>query len=252
MGSIFRKGSEQSGQSGALSGEQAWMAKDLFNGTAGLRAAGIDRMRNFQETGNLPQQLRSTVGLGIPIAQQEAELANAKRGILDTMPRGGLQQRALMELPLQRLLQRDMFSANRAQIDDATKQNLFSTALNTGFGQGSAAMGQLGSAAGNLNSLGQQRIQQNQTGLQGAGQTIGKGLMAASKMCWIAERLYGVDDARTHILRAWFLSRPDWWVTQMYQRHGQWISRQWWCGALRPLFTYWLGRATTWAHSATV
>lgn len=251
MGSMFRKGSEQSGQSQGLSAEQGWMARQLYDSTEGLRAAGIDRMRNFQETGNLPQQLRSTVGLGVPIAQQEAELGAARRGIMDSMPRGGLQQRALMELPLQRMLQRDMFSANRAQIDDATRQNLFSTALNTGMGSPSQAMGGMNAAAGNLSGLGQQRIQQNTTGLQGTGQMIGKGLTAAM-MCWIAERFYGVDDERTHILRAWFRSQPDWWVTKLYQRHGQWISQQWWCGALRPLFTYWLGRATRWAHSAAV
>jgi hypothetical protein len=179
MGSIFRKGSEQTGQSQAISNDQAWMARQMYDSTEGLRAAGIDRMRNFQETGNLPQQLRSTVGLGVPIAQQEAELGNARRGILDSMPRGGLQQRALMELPLQRLLQRDMLAANRAQIDDVTRQNLFSTALNTGMGAPSQSMGAMNAAAGNLNSLGQQRMGQNQSAQQGIGKLIGSAAGAA-------------------------------------------------------------------------
>jgi hypothetical protein len=173
MGSIFRKGSEQSGQSQALSAEQGWMARQLYDSTEGLRAAGIDRMRNFQETGNLPQQLRSTVGLGVPIAQQEAELGAARRGILDSMPRGGLQQRALMELPLQRLLQRDMLAANRNAIDDATRQNLFSTALNVGQGAPVQAMGGLGNAADNLKDLGAQRISQNYQAQQGLGKLGG-------------------------------------------------------------------------------
>lgn len=179
MGSIFRKGSEQSGQSQALSRDQAWMANDLYGKTSPLRTNSTQQLNYFLENGVIPKALQSTVGLGVPIAQQEAELANAKRGIMDTMPRGGLQQRALMELPLQRLLQRDMFSANRAQIDDATKQNLFSTALNTGFGQGSAAMGQIGSAAGNLNSLGQQRMGQNASAQQGIGKLLGAAAGAA-------------------------------------------------------------------------
>lgn len=252
MGSVFRKGSEQTGQSAGMSQQQAGMANALFQQTAPLRDQAGWQLNDFMQTGDIPGKLKSTVGLGVPIAQQEAELSAAKRGIMDTMPRGGLQQRALMELPLQRLLQRDMLSANRNQIDDATRQNLFSTAINTGFGTGGSSMGQLGAAAGNLNSLGQQRMGQNQQALSGTGSLVGALGKGAMMMCWIAERFYGVDDERTHILRAWFLSQPDWWVTKLYQRHGQWASQQWWCGALRPLFTYWLGRATRWAHSAAV
>jgi hypothetical protein len=252
MGSVFRKGSEQSGQSQALSGQQAQMANQMFGSAKPM----IDRLFGMNTEmlrgDGLPAGLRSTVGLGVPIAQQEAELATAKRGIMDSMPRGGLQQRALMELPLQRLLQRDMLSANRNAIDDSTRQNLFSTAMSAATGMPQQAMGGIGSAAGNLNSLGQQRIGQNQQALQGTGQLIGQLGKGAMMMCWIAERFYGKDDARTHILRAWFRSQPDWWVTKLYQRHGEWASRQWWCGALRPLFTYWLGRATQWAHSAAV
>ena len=74
---------------------------------------------------------------------------------------------------MQRMLQRDMLAANRAQIDDQTRQNLFSTALQTGFGTGGSSIGQLGAAAGNLNSLGQQRMAQNYQAQQGIGKLLG-------------------------------------------------------------------------------
>lgn len=182
MGSIFRKGSEQSGQSQAISNQQAGLANALAESTGGLRADSIYHLGNFTRNGVMPSFLKSTVGLGVPIQQQEAELANAKRGIMDSLPRGGLQQRALMELPLQRLLQRDMFAANRNAIDDATRQNLFSAATNIGFGQGGAAMNGMGAAAGNLNSLGQQRMGQNYQAQQGIGKLIGSAAGAAMGM----------------------------------------------------------------------
>ncbi len=252
MGSVFRKGSEQSGQSQALSGQQAQMANEMF----GSAKPAIDRLLGMNTEmlrgDGLPAGLKSTVGLGAPIAQQEQELSAAKRSILDTAPRGGLQQRALMDLPIQRLLGRDLMSAQQRAIDDQTRSSLFSTAMSAATGMPQQAMGGISGAASNLNSLGQQRIGQNQQALSGTGSMIGALGKGAMMMCWIAERFYGVDDPRTHILRAWFRSQPDWWVTKLYQRHGEWASRQWWCGVLRPLFTYWLGRATQWAHSAAV
>lgn len=173
MGSIFRKGSEQSGQSQALSGQQGQIAMDMYGRSKPL----IDRLfgmnTEMMRGEGLPAFMKSTVGLGVPIAQQEAELATARRGIMDSMPRGGLQQRALMELPLQRLLQRDMLAANRNAIDDATRQNLFSMGVSTATGMPQQAIGGLSQAAGNLNSLGQQRIAQNQSAQQGIGKAIG-------------------------------------------------------------------------------
>lgn len=173
MGSIFRKGSEQSGQSQALSNQQGAMANQLFGQSQGIRDRIFGGMNQFLGEGVMPSVLKSTVGLGVPIAQQEAELANARRGIMDSMPRGGLQQRALMELPLQRLLQRDMLAANRNAIDDATRQNLFSMAGGMATGVPQQAMAGLSNAAGNLNSLGQQRMGQNYQAQQGIGKALG-------------------------------------------------------------------------------
>jgi hypothetical protein len=173
MGSIFRKGSEQTGQSGALSNMQGYMAQALFDKTNPLRINSTQQLNYFLENGVIPKALQSTVGLGVPIAQQEAELATAKRGIMDSLPRGGLQQRALMELPLQRLLQRDMFTANRNAIDDATRQNFYHNAVGTAMGAPAQAISGISSAAGNLKDLGAQRMNQNYQAQQGIGKTLG-------------------------------------------------------------------------------
>ena len=178
MGSMFRKGSEQSGQSQALSNQQGAMANQLFGQSQGIRDRIFGGMNQFLGDGVMPSVLKSTVGLGVPMAQQEAELANAKRGIMDSMPRGGLQQRALMELPLQRLLQRDMFAANRNAIDDGTRQNLFSMAGGMATGVPQQAMRGLDSAADNLSRLGAQRMNQNYQAQQGIGKLLGSAASA--------------------------------------------------------------------------
>lgn len=178
MGSMFRKGSEQTGQSTALSNAQGQIAQEMY----GRSKPVIDRLfgmnTEMMRGEGLPQFMKSTVGLGVPIAQQEAEMATARRGILDSMPRGGLQQRALMELPLQRLLQRDMLQANRNAIDDATRQNLFSTAISTATGMPQQALGGLSNAADNLSKLGAQRMTQNYQAQQGIGKLLGSAASA--------------------------------------------------------------------------
>lgn len=47
-----------------------------------------------------------------------------------------------------------------------------------------------------------------------------------SKQCWIAEALYGVDDPRTHLLRAWLAvvhtqRRPGWRFVTLYRIFGR-------------------------------
>jgi hypothetical protein len=249
MGSTFRKGSESSGQSSALSNTQAAMAQQLFDESTPLRQAGNWYLNNFLVNQQTPEILKSTVGIGVPLAQQAQELGAARNQILNTTARGGLQQRMLMELPIQRMLNNDLLQAQARGIDDATRQNLFSTATNIGQGSPVSAMTGLAGAAGNLNSLGQQRIGQNQLFQSGMGQlggAIGKGLM----MCWLAERFYGRHSPRTFLLRQWFRAQPDWWATKLYVRYGAWLNRQWFCPILRPVFALCLRRATTWAHSA--
>jgi hypothetical protein len=62
--------------------------------------------------------------------------------------------------------------------------------------------------------------------VQGAG---GNGLDSGgghSKACWIAEALYGVDDPRTHLVRAWVTEiyddrRPGWMFVGLYRIFGR-------------------------------
>ena len=67
-----------------------------------------------------------------------------------------------------------------------------------------------------------------------------------SKSCWIAEALYGVEDPRTLLLRAWLAAayaerRPGWPFIAVYRRLGRAVARLIRAGALpealfRPLF----------------
>lgn len=75
----------------------------------------------------------------------------------------------------------------------------------------------------------------------GAGDPMSAGTLFGS--CWIAERFYGKQDVRTHILRAWFKGRPTWWVSKLYAKYGKWAAKQWWCELLRPLFAVFLHMA---------
>ena len=206
MGSVFRKGSSESGQSSALSNTQAQIAGQLNEETTPLRQAFFSDFGNFlglarrptftnvQEpifdpaqglltgyqsvqrqgpdewvsdptlAGKLPTALPGNLGL------QEQELASAKNYILQNTPRGGLQQRVLAELPLQRLAMRD-----------ALRGEVYNTALGATLGQAPVALQGLGSAASNLNNLGAQRIQQNMAFQGGLGSLLGTAIGAGKR-----------------------------------------------------------------------
>jgi len=80
-------------------------------------------------------------------------------------------------------------------------------------------------------------------GTQGPGNDQGGG---HSKQCWIAEALYGSDDARTHLLRAWLSvvydeRRAGWECVALYRVFGRTTARLISAGVLprqlfRPLF----------------
>ena len=227
MGSTFRKGSKESGQSGGISnlmsgqgGELADLALSLFRPAAG-------QLKGFLEGGAIPQALTGAIGT------QEQELASAKQGILASGARGGQLNRSLTELPMRRLMMRDQL-----------RGDIFNTALGLGGNLGSLGFGAQGNAAANLNALGAQRQQQNMAFQGGLGQLVGSGLGFAASKCWIAERLYGRENFKTLLLRHWFTYRvPGWWVSRLYGMVGLWASRQRWVWYLRPLFERFLLRA---------
>ena len=56
-----------------------------------------------------------------------------------------------------------------------------------------------------------------------------KGFGNSKKACWIAEALYGVEDPRTHLLRAWLSSRYDarragWPLIALYATAGRQVA----------------------------
>lgn len=219
MGSVFRKGSKETGQSAGLSTGQGEMANKLFSQTDPLRTEAFGQLSSMLK-GGTPSFL---VG---PTQDASAQIAQLGRQIQESGVRGGQLRRSMALLPMQRM-----------GMLDTLRSGAFDSALNAGMGGANSALGGLASAAGNLNSLGQQRQLQNMQFQQGLGGLAGSGVGAMMKMCWIAERLYGVADKRTHLLRFWLtVHRPSWWLTTLYRRIGQWVSRQVWCPLLRPLF----------------
>lgn len=76
---------------------------------------------------------------------------------------------------------------------------------------------------------------------------------AIGKYCWIAEAIYGLEDERTHLLRAW-LNGPfqrTWYgslVMKLYGAIGQRVAKSKNVGILKPLFEMALRKARAWAE----
>lgn len=75
--------------------------------------------------------------------------------------------------------------------------------------------------------------------IEAAGAATGGALSAAgggALGCWVAEVLYGVDDPRTHLARAWVRAHPERSFVRLYQRHGKawarWLEAHPW---VKPL-----------------
>lgn len=199
MGSIFRKGSADTSASGRTSSEQAdiarrqtALAEEQAALTRPLRQGSAGILQGFLETGNTPGfldlnptvQPLAALGLGQVGSEQQllrnTLLAQGNRGgqlqqqLGNAAIQGGLQRTGLMQQDLLRQQARD---EQRTGI----RQTLFGGASDMGTGglamafQGlGQGMAGLGNAASNLNSLGAQRIQQNQAAQQGIGQLLGK------------------------------------------------------------------------------
>lgn len=205
MGSIFRKGSSQSGQSEALSQQQAdiarrqtALAEDQAAITRPLRTGTASIFNQFLQTGKTPSflDLAPTVqplaALSLPGLASEQQLL--RNQLVAQGNRGGLLQQQLAQAGLQGALQRtglqqqDLLRQEQRDVDrSGIARTLFGGAADAGtgglalafqgLGQGQAG---LGNAAANLNQLGAQRITQNQIAQQGIGQILGKVLGAAA------------------------------------------------------------------------
>lgn len=157
MGSVFRKGSSQTGQSTASSNTLNAAAEGLINQGDPLRKESFGQLGDFLKTGQLPSAMTGGIGTN------EQELAAAKQGILRSGVRGGQMRTGLAQLPLQRL-----------QMRDSLRSGAFDTALSAGLGSFNAGSSGMQGAASNLNVLGAQRMQQNKEAKQGAGKVLGQ------------------------------------------------------------------------------
>ncbi len=115
-------------------------------------------------------------------------------------------------------------------------------------GAGITSLGNAGTTTSNvLNSQEQQKAQTIGifTSLaSAAGEAAGGG--AFGKICWVAEAIYGVDDMRTHLVRAYLIgpfreTRFGRMVVALYAATGRqiaWLARRspWLRNALQPLF----------------
>lgn len=190
MGSIFRKGSSESGRSGGISDIQAQLALEQANMTRPLRQGTANILSGFLESGNTPKfldlsptvQPLAALGLGQVGSEQQllrnTLMAQGNRGgqlqqqLGNAAIQGGLQRSGLLQQDLLRQQQRD---EQRTGI----RQTLFGGASDMGTGGLAMAFQGLGQSSSNLNALGAQRMQQNQTAQQGIGQLLGKILGAA-------------------------------------------------------------------------
>lgn len=180
----------------------------------------------------------------------------AEEQIFESIPAGPARDMALAE-------------AKRGKASDiaTTRNNIFTTALdklaNIGSGLGSFSLQELGAALTGFQggaATGQGVIQNKAQTKAATTGMIGDFAMAAGGAagahCWIAEAIYGVDDPRTHLIRAW-LGGPfaETWlgskVMTLYRAFGQRIAavarrspslR----AILRPLFEAALRRALAW------
>ena len=174
----------------ALAEEQAAITKPLRTGTANF-------MTNFLQTGTTPSFLdldptvQPLAALSLPGVESEQQLLRDR--LIAQGNRGGLLQQQLAQAAIQGglqrtgLLQQDLLRQEQRDVDrSGIRRALFGGAADAGtgglalafqgLGQGMAGTAQ---AAQNLNSLGAQRIQQNQLAQQGIGQILGKGIGGA-------------------------------------------------------------------------
>ena len=158
MGSVLRKGSQQTGQATGSANKLNDASQAMIEQGAPLRGAAFGQLGGFLNSGQLPSAMTGGIGTN------EQELAAAKQGILRSGVRGGQMRQGLAQLPLQRL-----------QMRDALRSGAFDTALSAGLGSFNAGSGGMQGAATTLSNLGAQRMQQNKEAKQGAGQMAGTG-----------------------------------------------------------------------------
>jgi hypothetical protein len=246
MGSIFggynKQESSNQSNSGFTGPTKDWASQDAYQGLTNLAATGKYLLHRdvpqFQFSQNLPGLFKEQEGWANAFASQlfnKTSGSAAARGQLTPFNTPAVVGSALTKaaptiLPL---------IGQNLQNSFLIPEQIQATRFQTAMSPLQALISGLGSSAsGSSSGFG------IQGGVSiGSGGGGGGGGSALFGSCWIAERFYGKTDIRTHILRAWFKARPDWWVSKLYRQYGEWASKQWWCPILRPVFDAFLAVA---------
>lgn len=175
------------GMMAARAGEQPAI-NALSQGTSNLNTAG-----NFFSTVLGGNQANTRAVLQPDINRINESLQGALQGASTMMPRGGGRFATLFQQPFAAQQQvNNLFNGIRGQAAGGL----------AGIGSQQAQIGQ--TAATNLFSQDMAQKQMLNDFIQKMyASTVDAASKAASGGCWIAEAIYGTDDPRTHLVRAW-------------------------------------------------
>lgn len=153
-------------------------------------------------SGDPNKSMTAAAPLLAPISQA---YQSSKDSIFNNIAPGAGRDAALAGLNIQK-------NAQTAGIFSSTTASAYDKLANLGSGLGAfslqdigASLNAFGGAGTGYNDVQKQKTADKASTLGFLGQAVGAGASVATgwKGCWIAEAIYGVDDSRTHTVRAW-------------------------------------------------
>lgn len=210
-------------------------ARDIYNtyGNQTLSDLSLGSSLNQQETTQAQQSARAAAqARGLNFSRQGADME-----ILNTynMGQNRMNQRRQAAQGAFQMAQGQQAFGAQAYLNPAMQiSNMYSTPALLQAAQGS--FGQMGSQflqpeSQYLANIRANRIQQENANAaasaqrsagmaSGIGSMIGGGLMALA-LCWVAREVYGTEDNRWRIFRAWLLAEAPEWLYKLYMEHGE-------------------------------
>ena len=210
-------------------------ARDIYNtyGNQTLSDLSLGSSLNQQETTQAQQAARAAAqARGLNFSRQGTDME-----ILNTynMGQNRLNQRRQAAGSAYQMAQGQQAFGAQAYLNPAMQiSNIYSTPALLQAAQGSFS--QMGSQflqpeSQYLANIRANRIQQENAnaaasaqrsaGLaSGVGSMIGGGLIALA-LCWVAREVYGTEDNRWKIFRAWLLTEAPEWLYNLYMEHGE-------------------------------
>lgn len=224
----------QSATSQAVNSLTPW-ARDIYNtyGNQTLSDLSLGSSLNQQETAQAQQAARAAAqARGLNFSRQGTDME-----ILNTynMGQNRLSQRRQAAQQAYGMAQGQQAFGAQAYLNPAMQiSSIYSTPTLLQAAQGS--FGQMGSQflqpeSQYLANIRANRIQQENANAAaaaqrsagasaGIGSIISGGLMALA-ICWVAREVYGKEDVRWKIFRAWLLTEAPEWLFNLYAEHGE-------------------------------